>query len=88
MALSKWTYMSKEKNLGGYVMKKLLVLFLSVFLAAGAALAGDIPVPSSPLRYSLASGSSGGNFYVVGGGIATLLNNKLPKYFTITSECF
>ena len=67
-------------------MKKLLVLFLSVFLAAGAALAGDIPVPSSPLRYSLASGSSGGNFYVVGGGIATLLNNKLPKYFTITSE--
>lgn len=42
--------------------------------------------PSSPLRYSLGSGSSGGNFYLVGGGIATILNNALPDYFVITSE--
>lgn len=45
-----------------------------------------VQVPSSPERYSLGSGSSGGNFYLVGGGVATLLNNLLPEYFVITSE--
>ncbi len=42
--------------------------------------------PSSPQRYSLGTSSSGGNFYLVGGGIATILNNALPKYFVFTSE--
>lgn len=45
-----------------------------------------IAAPSSPERYSLGSGSSGGNFYLVGGGITTVLNNALPDYFVITSE--
>lgn len=47
---------------------------------------GEVAKPSSPIRYSLGSGSSGGNFYVVGGGIATVINNKLPDYFVVTSE--
>ena len=47
---------------------------------------GGIEKPSSPLRYSLGTSSSGGNFYLVGGGIATILNNSLPDYFVITSE--
>lgn len=47
---------------------------------------GEIAKPSSPLRYSLGTSSSGGNFYLVGGGIATILNNALPDYFVITSE--
>ena len=42
--------------------------------------------PSSPLRYSLGTSSSGGNYYLVGGGMATILNNELPEYFTITAE--
>lgn len=52
----------------------------------GEASGGDIEKPSSPLRYSLGTSSSGGNFYLVGGGIATILNNALPDYFVITSE--
>ena len=60
--------------------------------SAAAADQGDqaagegIEKPSSPLRYSLGTSSSGGNFYLVGGGIATILNNSLPDYFVITSE--
>lgn len=42
--------------------------------------------PSTPQRYSIGTSSSGGNFYLVGGGIATLLNNALPKHFIFTSE--
>ena len=44
--------------------------------SAAAADQGDqaagegIEKPSSPLRYSLGTSSSGGNFYLVGGGIA------------------
>lgn len=37
-------------------------------------------------RYSLGSGSSGGNFYLVGGGLSTVINNALPDQFVITSE--
>lgn len=53
-----------------------------------AATQGDaeIKAPSSPERYSLGSGSSGGNFYLVGGGLSTVINNALPDYFVITSE--
>ncbi|GHU42470.1 hypothetical protein FACS1894190_11820 [Spirochaetia bacterium] len=42
--------------------------------------------PASPYRYSLASGSVGGNFYLMGGGLAQTLNNHLPHYFLWTSE--
>lgn len=46
----------------------------------------EIAAPSSPERFSLGSGSSGGNFYLVGGGVSTAINNALPEYFVITSE--
>lgn len=54
--------------------------------SSGAADHGNIQKPSSPLRYSLGTGSSGGNFYLIGGGATTILNNKLPDYFVITAE--
>ena len=54
--------------------------------AGGAAAAGSIPVPPSPLKYSMAGGSVGGNFYVMGGGLAQTINQHLPKYFLVTSE--
>lgn len=41
---------------------------------------------SSPKRYSLGTSSSGGNYYLVGGGMATIINNELPENFTITAE--
>lgn len=47
---------------------------------------GDAAAPKSPMRYSLGTSSAGGNFYLVGGGIATILNNTLPDYFVITAE--
>jgi TRAP transporter TAXI family solute receptor len=48
--------------------------------------AGGIPVPSSPLKYSMAGGSVGGNFYLMGGGLAQTINKHLPQYFLVTSE--
>lgn len=51
-----------------------------------AASGTEVEVPASPLYYSLGSGSSGGNFYLVGGGISTVINNALPDYFVFTSE--
>lgn len=54
--------------------------------SSAAAAASDIPKPKSPMRYSLGTSSAGGNFYLVGGGIATILNNALPDYFVITAE--
>ena len=37
-------------------------------------------------RYSIGTSSSGGNFYLIGGGLATILNNALPGQFVFTSE--
>lgn len=45
-----------------------------------------IAEPASPFKYSMASGSVGGNFYLMGGGIAQVINNALPNYFMFTSE--
>ena len=47
---------------------------------------GTIPVPSSPKKYSIGGGSVGGNFYLIGGGIATTINKRLPEYFMFTAE--
>jgi TRAP transporter TAXI family solute receptor len=47
---------------------------------------GGIPVPSSAYKYSLAAGSVGGNFYLMGGGLAQTINRHLPEYFLFTSE--
>jgi hypothetical protein len=41
---------------------------------------------SSPKRYSIGTSSNGGNFYLIGGGLATVLNNALPQDFVFTSE--
>lgn len=48
--------------------------------------AGDVEKPASPYRYSMASGSVGGNFYLVGGGVAQVINSALPDYFSFTTE--
>jgi len=83
-------------------MKKILALLLAaltVLSLAGCgggkkeaaksstpAKAGEIKKPSSPIRYSLGTSSNGGNFYLIGGGLATVLNNSLKDYFVITAE--
>lgn len=54
--------------------------------AGSGAAPGTIPVPSSPLKYSMAGGSVGGNFYIMGGGLAQTINKHLPNYFLVTSE--
>ena len=83
-------------------MKKLLVFLLVVITAVAfigcsgqknstdksgtSTKIGETKKPSSPIRYSLGTSSNGGNFYLIGGGIATILNNQLKDYFVITAE--
>lgn len=74
-------------------MKKKFVVFISAVLISAFAVfsaaqtAGKvIPPPKSVYKYSVAGGSIGGNFYIMGAGIAQLLNNHLPKYFLFTAE--
>lgn len=45
-----------------------------------------ITPPSSPHKYSVAAGSVGGTFYLMGGGVAQIINKQLPDYFMFTSE--
>lgn len=47
---------------------------------------GEITPPSSPKKYSVAAGSVGGTFYLMGGGIAQIINQQCPEYFMFTSE--
>jgi TRAP transporter TAXI family solute receptor len=54
--------------------------------APAASSSGGIPIPPSPLKYSMAGGSVGGNFYLMGGGLAQTINKHLPQYFLVTSE--
>jgi TRAP transporter TAXI family solute receptor len=70
-----------------YVLR-LFVAVVIVFSTLGGAFAAglEVPPPASPYKYSLGSGSVGGNFYLMGGGLAQTLNKHLPKYFLITSE--
>ena len=68
-------------------MKKMLALVMALamtFSMAAFGQAEEITPPKKPLRYSLGTSSSGGNFYLVGGGIATVLNNALPDFFVMT----
>lgn len=68
-------------------MKKLsLVVLLVTFFTSSFAYAAEIPAPSSPKKYSIGTGSVGGNFYLIGGGVATTLNKRLPEYFLFTAE--
>jgi TRAP transporter TAXI family solute receptor len=69
-------------------MKKVVAAVLVLALIVMPVFAqGDKEKSSvAPSRWSLGTSSSGGNFYLVGGGIATLLNNENPKDFVITAE--
>ena len=69
-------------------MKKAVSLLLAalLLLALVPFACADMEVPKSPIRLSVGGGSSGGNFYVVAGGVATLINNALPEYFNATGE--
>lgn len=74
-------------------MKKfctVLIAFTFFFSMIGHAVAAEqvsgIPIPKSPKKYSVAGGSIGGNFYIFGGGIASVLNKHLPQYFFFTAE--
>jgi TRAP transporter TAXI family solute receptor len=42
--------------------------------------------PSSPHRFSMAAGSIGGVFYILGSGIAQVLNSHQPEFFNFTAE--
>jgi uncharacterized protein len=65
-------------------------MFCLVLSLAAAAGSRDGSVASeqgsSPKRYSIGTSSNGGNFYLIGGGLATVLNNALPQKFVFTSE--
>ena len=78
-------------------MKKRMLAAALVFMTAlslqatgkqepGKPAADGIAPPASPYKYSLASGSVGGNFYLLGGGLAQTINNHLGEYFLFTSE--
>ncbi|MEG2834246.1 MAG: TAXI family TRAP transporter solute-binding subunit, partial [Ruthenibacterium sp.] len=47
---------------------------------------GTVAKPSSPKKFSMASGSVGGNFYLMGGGVSQVLNKYAPDYFNFTCE--
>lgn len=46
----------------------------------------NVSAPSSPKKYTIGGGSIGGVFYIVAGGISTLINKHLPEYFMCTVE--
>ena len=69
-------------------MKKTLSILLAlvlVFALATVAMA-DVQPPKRPIRVAFGTGSTGGNFYLVGGGMAGVMNNLLPEFFSVTAE--
>lgn len=68
-------------------MKRLLIVVSVICLLAMPLIAqGGKEGTAAAKRYSIGTSSSGGNFYLIGGGLATVLNNKLPGRFVFTSE--
>lgn len=65
-----------------------LVLILSVVMLAGCSNgSNDEPANAAEVKhYTLGSGSVGGTFYLMGGGISTLINNHLPEQFMFSTE--
>jgi len=64
-----------------------LILLCAVLLQVSAQGGKEAQSSSdTPKRYSIGTSSSGGNFYLIGGGLATILNNALPGRFVFTSE--
>ncbi len=62
-------------------MKKILL-----FLTLISAVTSFSFAKKSPKKYSFGTGSSGGNFYLVGGGLANLINKHLGDRFVFTAE--
>ena len=58
--------------------KSVFVVFTALVLA--------LPLSAAPKRLTFGTGSSGGNFYVVGAGLANTINNLFPKRFSVTAE--
>jgi TRAP transporter solute receptor, TAXI family len=54
--------------------------------AATTSTPAPAPAPKKVARYSIGTSSNGGNFYLIGGGLATVLNNNLGDQMVITSE--
>ncbi|MDD7201399.1 MAG: TAXI family TRAP transporter solute-binding subunit [Sphaerochaetaceae bacterium] len=69
-------------------MKKTLSVLLALTLLVSSVFAqGNTEGnASSPKRLTFGTSSSGGNFYLVGGGLSTLINNKLGDKFIVTAE--
>lgn len=68
-------------------MRKVLIVLCIVCMVAMPLVAqGGQESKAAAKRYSLGTSSSGGNFYLIGGGLATVLNNKLAGQFVFTSE--
>lgn len=61
-------------------LKKLILLALCCTIVASPASFG------AKKKYSMGSGSVGGMFYLMGGGISTLFNNKLSDHYTFSTE--
>lgn len=70
-------------------MKKMLAIGLVLILTIGMLAACSSDSNDKPMKlkqYSLGSGSVGGTFYLMGGGISTLINNYLPERFMFSTE--
>lgn len=73
-------------------MKKIVTAIVMAAMMAGAFAQGGSETgssagsSSSPRRLTFGTGSAGGNFYVVGGGIANVINNKLGDKYNVTAE--
>ncbi len=48
--------------------------------------AGATTKPGSPVDISFGTASVGGNYYVLGSGIAAIWNEKIPEYVTVTPQ--
>jgi uncharacterized protein len=60
--------------------KKLMLVMFCCLMAASSVTFG------APKKYSMGSGSVGGMFYLMSGGISTLFNNKLGDRYAFTTE--
>ena len=69
-------------------MKRAVSVLCALALSASAVFAqGNAEgKASAPKRLTFGTSSSGGNFYLVGGGLSTLINNKLGDKFIVTAE--
>ncbi len=77
--------MNKAKTILCMLMICILVVSLTA-CGPKEGLKADSSSSTGIRKYSLGSGSVGGMFYLMGGGISTLINNKLSDKFMFTTE--